>query len=735
MARFAAAWQLHQDPQVLGTTTGWNAFAASVTQAHEQDLNAVQTQLGGQLQQLQQEVHSQRVQIEALRAVSTPVGGSMRGLSCKDLKPERFESNRKSPQLFKQWADDMRAWLRRVDPDSASVLAAVEELTEWNGLKLASNLVQKGVTPEQQAAAEANLTDILRKFTQGEARDLVDTTSDSGEAWYRLKDRFHARTVIGATSIANKLQEQKRPSSLAESFSLLTEIRGLVKEFQRQSPAEPMPTAMIKAAYMKVVPENYKKGLEMQIDVDRSEVHVIEDKVMQFIRTNSTGVASMDTSLLRQADGAGGADWGPRATGAYGMDGGNWEEHEGEQYHHDGDCGHCDAEGYWGGETNSFSKGKGKTKGKGTGKGEFRGSCYVCGQYGHSQRFCPAKGKGKGSGKSKGYSFAKGGGQQGYSGKGMSYYGREGEGTTNKYYGREGEGTSNKYFAMPALSLFEKRPIRIDKQDVQRTADDQEEPWQVPVRFVRTISNRQATHRYVPATSFVHRTIFDGLREEDRDVVDAGDVHSKESQRKFQTQDGGAGVSADRRDSKQSRNQRKRASVTLGLFERGNVELCEMSHSQWAPLPQPLVVDSGAGETVIPSEWLPAHPTRESAGSRSNEYYTTADGNKVYNEGQKQVIISTLNGGQERQMTFQVAQVHKALGSVSQMVRNGNRVVFDTDYTGRDISHIENKATKERIPMRVENGVYVIDLVVAPPSYCADCEHREDCSAGFARQG
>ena len=35
-------------------------------------------------------------------------------------------------------------------------------------------------------------------------------------------------------------------------------------------------------------------------------------------------------------------------------------------------------------------------------------------------------------------------------------------------------------------------------------------------------------------------------------------------------------------------------------------QLCEMS-SEWTPMPQPLVVDSGAAETVIPRTWFPNH--------------------------------------------------------------------------------------------------------------------------------
>ena len=88
-------------------------------------------------------------------------------------------------------------------------------------------------------------------------------------------------------------------------------------------------------------------------------------------------------------------------------------------------------------------------------------------------------------------------------------------------------------------------------------------------------------------------------------------------------------------------------------------------------------------------------------------------------------------------MNFQVAQVHKALGSVSQMVWNGNTVVFDTDEYGQDVSYIMNKKTQDYIPMRVENGVYVIDMVVAPPEYhpSQNSVGKGGPSWGFPRQG
>ena len=65
----------------------------------------------------------------------------------------------------------------------------------------------------------------------------------------------------------------------------------------------------------------------------------------------------------------------------------------------------------------------------------------------------------------------------------------------------------------------------------------------------------------------------------------------------------------------------------------------------------------------------------------------------------------------------------KALGSVSKIVANGNKVVFDESG-----SFIENKRSRERLWMREDNGVYVLDVYVAPP----DCHEKK---RDFHRQG
>ena len=133
---------------------------------------------------------------------------------------------------------------------------------------------------------------------------------------------------------------------------------------------------------------------------------------------------------------------------------------------------------------------------------------------------------------------------------------------------------------------------------------------------------------------------------------------------------------------------------------------------------------------MMPKHWCLAHEIKDSPGSLVQDFYTTADGTKVYNEGQREMYLATQDGKSLRKMTFQVGKVSKALGSVSQMVDNGNKVVFETDQNGYDISHIENRNTREKIWLRRENGVYVLDMMVAPPSFMKQAEQ-----SGFPRLG
>ena len=77
--------------------------------------------------------------------------------------------------------------------------------------------------------------------------------------------------------------------------------------------------------------------------------------------------------------------------------------------------------------------------------------------------------------------------------------------------------------------------------------------------------------------------------------------------------------------------------------------------------------------------------------------------------------IAAKNNGVALDSTFQVAEVSKTLGAVIEMVKKGNRVVFDRDENQNCTSEIYNKPTGQRIKIN---------------------EHRTDfLKLGFTQQG
>ena len=119
-----------------------------------------------------------------------------------------------------------------------------------------------------------------------------------------------------------------------------------------------------------------------------------------------------------------------------------------------------------------------------------------------------------------------------------------------------------------------------------------------------------------------------------------------------------------------------------------------------------ITIDSGAAVCVAPPSWCPQYRTQPSAGSKSGVHYVTAGGNRIRNEGEKQIKIKT-NTGDVRQMTFQVAKDTKPLCSVSKLCEKGHTVVFDESGP-----YIKHKKTGAIIQLKKERGVYVMDAAV-----------------------
>ena len=110
--------------------------------------------------------------------------------------------------------------------------------------------------------------------------------------------------------------------------------------------------------------------------------------------------------------------------------------------------------------------------------------------------------------------------------------------------------------------------------------------------------------------------------------------------------------------------------------EEGNQMVCSMTGQTWESLPFPIVINSGACASVMPSGWCRHVPLQKTCQSESGEYFRAANGTKIFNEGQRSVSMMTREGAW-RDMNFTVCNVAKALGSVSQMCRAGHSVIFN----------------------------------------------------------
>ena len=144
-----------------------------------------------------------------------------------------------------------------------------------------------------------------------------------------------------------------------------------------------------------------------------------------------------------------------------------------------------------------------------------------------------------------------------------------------------------------------------------------------------------------------------------------------------------------------------------------------------ARLRKGITVDSGAHHNVMPKRLVRKDNIRESEGSKRGMHYVAANKGKIPNEGETDFKFQTSEGSKES-WTFQIAEVNKALGAVSDRVDNDFRVVFDKDSrTGRDASYMLDKKSKKAIKMTRLGNVWVVDAIV----------DVKDISEDFVRQG
>ena len=119
-----------------------------------------------------------------------------------------------------------------------------------------------------------------------------------------------------------------------------------------------------------------------------------------------------------------------------------------------------------------------------------------------------------------------------------------------------------------------------------------------------------------------------------------------------------------------------------------------------------LVMDSGACRSALPLK-LAASTPLEPMEPMDSITCRTATGETLAPEGKKSLTCEFQQGSPKR-LSFLSMDVTRPLGSVSQMVGNGCRVVFDSDASGG--SYLEHKTTGDKHRIFLRNGVYVLPM-------------------------
>ena len=122
---------------------------------------------------------------------------------------------------------------------------------------------------------------------------------------------------------------------------------------------------------------------------------------------------------------------------------------------------------------------------------------------------------------------------------------------------------------------------------------------------------------------------------------------------------------------------------------------------EWTELE--VCIDSGACESVMPYELCKHIGVVESAQSRDGVEYEVANGQSIPNLGERRCQIMTPGSMVPKLLTFQVADVHKALLSISRCADMG----FEC-HLGQSGGFLLDKTTGEQIPLTRKDNLYML---------------------------
>ena len=140
----------------------------------------------------------------------------------------------------------------------------------------------------------------------------------------------------------------------------------------------------------------------------------------------------------------------------------------------------------------------------------------------------------------------------------------------------------------------------------------------------------------------------------------------------------------------------------LDYNKESKASLCPVSGSEeWYEVE--LTADTGACDTVIPKDMAPSIPIVPSLQSQRGMEYEIANGDSIPNLGEKRCELCTEGSSHSKAIAMQVADVHKALLSLSRCADMG----FESRF-GSHFGCLLDTATGEVIPLQRRGNLYVL---------------------------
>jgi hypothetical protein len=303
-----------------------------------------------------------------------------------------FDGNQKN---FEEWSVKFRSLVRAADVKVGRLMEAIEDtcteeqLAENKFVELIPDWDKEDEAFIAQSSAE--MYNVLLNVTTGEANAVVRRSLGMGWlAWKRLVSSLNPRTLASGIKAISGVLNPVKITNAAKADAMLDDwddkLAKLRTEYS-QDLTNKMKVAVLYSMLPKDLQERVLDACSVSWDAttegDAGELYAkVKAQVKNFAkaRRELQGPKPMEVDHVtgKWADWSLG-EWGDEYLSGY--DGKQEQETGGNDHEQQGDEGYIQYVG----------KGDGKAKGKG-----FRGHCYVCGEFGHSQLYCPTKSKGKG---------------------------------------------------------------------------------------------------------------------------------------------------------------------------------------------------------------------------------------------------------------------------------------------------------------------------------------------------